>query len=1150
MKYLLRFFILVFTLPGATAAWSEAPLVPEIDTVIIEKINVERAAVVSSQSLNDQQRLEIQAKLDEASSLLQQTEQLKAEMGQLIVEIKRAPEQIKTIQKERVKIEKIVASKVAGYSTEKLKSMLEGLRAQLKSSRSSQDEQVKLLASYTLLVSNSGSDIADINGRLDKLRLSKNSVGSDKSTADRLLDAARLAMLSARLALIKTRQSNLYVLTELATVRRDHYSAQISLLQNNIDQLHVVLQAKAGQELESAQIYLKGALAEAPTELSSLQNTINNLLKEQGALQAESSTESHRLDTVKRLFDELQSDQVRMEQVIEMAGDHAQVSTLLQKRRALIPSVSPLTEEMISYQLKMSTAILRQLALDEMLRETSPENAYIDKLLSASVNKNTVEDYASLRKLAEQSRDSYRNTIRDLNNNYNAYIAQLSSLDAITRQLLKVVHDYRVFINDHLIWMPSSKTIMMLQPVDLMHGIFWLVRPDNIVQLFYDAQQSILAHKLPVIVLITMVISLIFFRRRALSTLENSVIQARKIRTDSFATTFIALLSTLVLTLPIPVLLSGCGMILATSSRDSEYTLGIAAGLQGSGITLFLLLFIGSICRKNGLARVYLGWQGVLCDGLRKQISWITPLVIPLSFLFSISTTGVSSVFVYISSRIRISEPGVFEIGQISFIAMMILTVFSVNKIWRKSEPLMKKLASNAATAYWEQYHALWFIPLMIIPVAFVVVSMFGYYYTATFLIAKITQTLLTIFVLVLVKDTLIRGLNVTQRRLRFEEALRIREELKKQREVSSAAITTSGSEADNLVIDEEKIPYGALSDQVNQLLHTGFFIGLVVILWWLWKDIIPVLNIFNTIELPISTTFVVDGVSKEVALTLSDLLAGLILGGLTLLATRSVPGLLEFTVLQRLPISRASSYAVTALTQYFVAMLGITISFNALGLQWSNIQWLVAALSVGLGFGLQEIVANFVSGIILLFEQPIRVGDVVSVQGLSGNSSEGVSGTVSRIRIRATTIINWDRQELIVPNKAFITGQLINWTLSDNLNRIIITVGVAYGSDTRKAMQLMREAADEHPKVMKEPEVRISFEAFGENSLKLSLRAFLNEIDARLPTITELHQAINDKFNAAGIVIAFPQRDLHFDTDKPLELILRDKTRKLKPEK
>jgi len=145
--------------------------------------------------------------------------------------------------------------------------------------------------------------------------------------------------------------------------------------------------------------------------------------------------------------------------------------------------------------------------------------------------------------------------------------------------------------------------------------------------------------------------------------------------------------------------------------------------------------------------------------------------------------------------------------------------------------------------------------------------------------------------------------------------------------------------------------------------------------------------------------------------------------------------------------------------------------------------------------------------------------------------------GVVTRIRIRATTIRNWDRKELLVPNKEFITGRLLNWTLSDQVIRIVIGVGVAYGSDTDKALTLMKEAAAEHADVLEDPAPVVIFEGFGDSSLSLTLRAYLGAIDKRFPITSDLHQAIDRKFKDAGIVIAFPQRDVHLDISEPLRL-------------
>ena len=199
------------------------------------------------------------------------------------------------------------------------------------------------------------------------------------------------------------------------------------------------------------------------------------------------------------------------------------------------------------------------------------------------------------------------------------------------------------------------------------------------------------------------------------------------------------------------------------------------------------------------------------------------------------------------------------------------------------------------------------------------------------------------------------------------------------------------------------------------------------------------------------------------------------------------------------------------------------------MGGSWSQIQWAVAALSVGIGFGLQEIVANFISGLIILFEQPIRVGDVVTV----GNTS----GRVTKIRIRATTIRDFDRRELLVPNKEFITQQLLNWSLSDQVTRITIEVGVAYGTDLDRALAIVREAAMQHPVIVNDPEPIVTFEEFGDNSLLIRVRFFLDQLDTRLQTTSELMLDINRRLNAAGIVVAYPQRDVHLDTSEPLEI-------------
>ena len=182
--------------------------------------------------------------------------------------------------------------------------------------------------------------------------------------------------------------------------------------------------------------------------------------------------------------------------------------------------------------------------------------------------------------------------------------------------------------------------------------------------------------------------------------------------------------------------------------------------------------------------------------------------------------------------------------------------------------------------------------------------------------------------------------------------------------------------------------------------------------------------------------------------------------------------------------------------------------------------QWLVAALGVGLGFGLQEIVANFVSGLIVLAERPIRIGDVVTVGD--------VSGTVARIRARATVVVDFDNKEVIIPNKAFITERVINWTLSNPTTRLLLDVGVAYGSDVELVQRVVLEAVRAHPDVLPEPPPSVFFVGFGDSALDFEIRAFVDSLDKRLRVQHEIHVAVARVLREHGIEIPFPQRDLH----------------------
>ncbi|MBK7326785.1 MAG: mechanosensitive ion channel [Propionivibrio sp.] len=207
-------------------------------------------------------------------------------------------------------------------------------------------------------------------------------------------------------------------------------------------------------------------------------------------------------------------------------------------------------------------------------------------------------------------------------------------------------------------------------------------------------------------------------------------------------------------------------------------------------------------------------------------------------------------------------------------------------------------------------------------------------------------------------------------------------------------------------------------------------------------------------------------------SLSVGHVFLALLVASITTVAVRNVGALLDIVLLKRLEMRADATYAIKVVTRYALTAIGVAAASRVLDIGWNNLQWLVAALSVGLGFGLQEIFANFVSGLIVLAERPIRIGDVVTVGD--------VTGTVARIRARATAVIDFDNKEVIIPNKAFITDRVINWTLSTGTTRLLIKVGVAYGCDTALVQKLLLEIVQANDDVLEQPSPSVYFIDFG----------------------------------------------------------------------
>jgi len=238
------------------------------------------------------------------------------------------------------------------------------------------------------------------------------------------------------------------------------------------------------------------------------------------------------------------------------------------------------------------------------------------------------------------------------------------------------------------------------------------------------------------------------------------------------------------------------------------------------------------------------------------------------------------------------------------------------------------------------------------------------------------------------------------------------------------------------------------------------------------------------------------------------------------IIASRVIKRTLQNQVLPRFEIESGLRYTLARISQYIIVTVGLLISFQFIGINLSSLAVIFGFLSVGIGFGLQNITSNFISGLIVLFERPISVGDRVKVAGIEGD--------VLEINIRATKIRTLNKISIIVPNSEFVSSNVINYSHGDPEFRLDINVGVSYGSDLDTVIRALKEVAEENNTALKNPEPQIHLVSFGDSSWDMELRVWIPDVK-RYPFVrNDINQAIVHKFREYGVEIPFPQRDLH----------------------
>lgn len=909
-----------------------------------------------------------------------------------------------------------------------------------------------------------------------------------QAVAERVLLAARRRALEHELQVYEEELRHYELTVDLIEIRRDH---DVVVTERAEQLLKAWREAVNDRRQQDAEDQAK----EARETARHAHPAIRRLAEENAALTAERQELVSRIEiatksqeALEEQLDVLKDLYKRVNQRVEKVGLTESIGLLLRRQRESIPDVSEHLRYIDERKAEISKLTMRQVDLEDQRKALADIDKQITRILSEmrTAKKLKQPSPAEIRETVEATREILTSLITDTN----SYIDLLAELDSKESELVVEARNFSDFTREYILWIRSADPPQVGDARQLRTAAGWLVAPRQwsgaLRALVSDARSHPIAWLSALAVTVTLALSPRLWR----NLLRKAGRDAAHRQATSVWPTALALVATVVLSTVWPAAVWLAGWRLGLVSGGSEFLLALARALEGSALLLATVNFTRHLCRSHGLGEAHFGWPKPVLEVMRRCLWWMTAAGLPLA--------GIVLV-----TEAQADEAIKNSLGRVAFVAFQLLLLASAHRVWHAPQGLLRQMSAGQRDRWWRRVCRLGHAVSILAPVALVALAIAGYYYTAVQLAQRLLYTSWLVGGLLILHATLLRWVLLAYRDLAMKRS-------REQREAAAAG----GDHHLDADAAEATVHLSDINQQTHQLLGLVmccvFLIGCSVI----WVAVLPALEILDSVQLwphPFAKIETPDaGEPKLFVLSLGEVAAALLLLLVTTVAARNIPGLVEITILRHLKLDAGARYAVGAITQYAITILGLSLAFGQVGMGWKDIQWLAAAMTVGLGFGLQEIFANFASGLLLLFERPIRVGDTVSVGD--------VIGKVTRIRIRATTIIDGDMRELIVPNKEFISGKVMNWTLTDTTSRMTINVAVPRGSDPDLVRQILLRVATKHPLVLKDPPPHALFDEFAGDTLKFTLRVYMASRDVYNQLRHELNAGIDAALYQAKI--------------------------------
>lgn len=1048
------------------------------------------------QTEENKQQLQL---LEDTLAFMTQTEKVKADNDALVAEITGAH---KAIAASKANFEKLKAQtlptseKLAEQDISALQALQEETQAALEKA------QNELTATNTKLIAqNAAPDKAQASLSANAKRKSAlntelaNSALSD--TAKNKIEA-ELALLDAQNSYSQTLLRGNEELSSLYNARLDEKKQAQQNQQQLLSQIQEALNIKLVQasknkveEAEKSQQKNKNTNPIISKELDFNTTISEELLKKTTEI-SQLSQDNLR---IKNVLDNLQQTQRNIEEQISSLQGTLVLSRIINKQRQSLP------QDKVIKGLSKQIADLRVRVFDisEFKDSLVDTQAYISKLESREKTTFTDAEKAQLEEILQTRSKTLSELLKLLNNQLN-----LSINIELNQQQVKTISDaLQQKLQQQSFWVKSNSE-MDLEWFTRFPGLAGYELTEISKKLDFSNWKD----NLGLAGLLIGGLSLLtFFIRRhhdrikqKLTKINNSMLT---VPTDSQWNTPMAIFWTVVLCLPSTFMFL-IVFVLVTYICFLDPTEVWPWGLKMAFYWLYFA-FMLAMLRPNGIAYRHFNMpqsSNAVFRKILKHSVWVIGLLLNTSIFNNATEYGIAYDV----------------IGQAMTVLVLLSVLFVVVPGFRMGIATYQKAASYRRDAK-PMLLGLVRILLVLAPIALIVLIVMGYYYTASQIIEHLVASYFAIVTWIIIRNMVYRGFNVSSRRLSYRrlQEKRALAQAKAQAQQNGQEQTVE-TEDSALVLQDDAISVSDIKNQMLKITDLVLWTALFGLLYWVWSDLVTVAYYLKEITLWQQATTTEAGTVME-SITLLNLLVAMIVLIVTYILVKNLGGLLETLVFSNLNLSQGTPYTITTIFTYLLIIIGASIAFASLGMSWSKLQWLFTALSVGLGFGMQEIFGNFVSGIIILFERPVRVGDMVTIGSFNG--------TVSKIRIRATTLIDNDRKEVIVPNKAFITERVVNWALTSSMTRLVISVGVAYGSDLELVKRLLLQAAEENEAVLKDPAPAAYFLTFGASTLDHELRVYVGQLSDRIRTIDALNRRIDELFMANNIEIAFNQLDI-----------------------